>query len=177
MSTRLIQVDDFDHGLINVIGTAHSTQNIPYCTLSHSWGGATDILTLTSRNLDELSHAFSVQRLPKTFRDAIEITQWLGHRNLWIDCLCILQDSVDDWAFGAPRMSSVYEQLSCTIAAMTGMTPHHGCFERRDTLNLSPCRIATYGSKALLAYAVERRAKEIFTIGDEYLNTRAWTLQ
>jgi Heterokaryon incompatibility protein (HET) len=34
--------------------------------------------------------------LPKTFQDAVAITQMLNIRYLWIDSLCIIQDDVDD---------------------------------------------------------------------------------
>lgn len=177
MPTRLIQIDDTDSTLIKVISSAESSETIPYCTLSHSWGGATDILTLTSKNLSDLFSLFSIQRLPRTFRDAIDITQWLGHRHLWIDCLCIVQDLDEDWTFEASRMSSVYENSSCNIAAMTGTTPHHGCFERRDPLSFSPCRVATSHREVLYASTTNRPAGDPFTADMEYLNTRGWVLQ
>ena len=177
MPTRLIEIDSTDNGLVKIIHIVNSSEAIQYCTLSHSWGGATDILTLTSKNITEQSTAFSVQRLPKTFQDAIEITHWLRHRHIWIDCLCIIQDSEEDWAFEASRMSSVYERSRCTIAAMTGKSPHHGCFQRRDPLTFSPCRIATSDAGDLFVHAADRPSGHISTVEKEYLNTRAWVLQ
>jgi hypothetical protein len=46
--------------------------------------------------------------LPRTFRDAVEATRELGVEFLWIDSLCILQDSVDDWDIESNRMHDVY---------------------------------------------------------------------
>jgi hypothetical protein len=34
---------------------------------------------------------FAIHQLPKTFRDAIKVTQALGRNVLWIDALCIIQ--------------------------------------------------------------------------------------
>lgn len=45
---------------------------------------------------------------PQTLRDAITITKSLGFRYLWIDALCILQDSKGDWEKEAAVMGKVY---------------------------------------------------------------------
>lgn len=34
---------------------------------------------------------------PKTFLDAILISKYLGFQYLWVDSLCIIQDSAEDW--------------------------------------------------------------------------------
>jgi hypothetical protein len=68
----------------------------PYLTLSHCWGNA-DIVKLNTRNEAVLQAGIPLQRLPKTFRDAISFTRALRLRYLWIDSLCILQDSPHDW--------------------------------------------------------------------------------
>lgn len=49
-----------------------------------------------------VSHRYS--RLPKTFRDAIDVVRWLGQQYLWTDSLCIIQDDYDN-----------REYHSCTI--------------------------------------------------------------
>lgn len=55
--------------------------------------------------------------LPQTFADAITVTRILGQRYLWIDSLCILQDSSDDWITESSRMDQVYSQALVTIVA------------------------------------------------------------
>ncbi|KAG4432711.1 hypothetical protein IFR05_011811 [Cadophora sp. M221] len=41
----------------------------------------------------------------------------MGQRYLWIDSLCILQDSVNDWIAESSRMDQVYSQAIFTIVA------------------------------------------------------------
>jgi hypothetical protein len=63
-----------------------------YIALSHCWGSA-QTLTTTTTNLEERQNGIVWQALPKTFRDAIRVTRELGFDYIWIDSLCILQDS------------------------------------------------------------------------------------
>lgn len=71
-----------------------------YITLSHCWGrwGAEELPVLTTRNVDERREAgMSLADLPRTFREAVEVAGvWFGVRWLWIDSLCILQNSPTD---------------------------------------------------------------------------------
>lgn len=46
--------------------------------------------------------------LPQTFRDAIAMTERLGFQYLWIDALCIIQNSSADWMAEAACMYDVY---------------------------------------------------------------------
>jgi hypothetical protein len=34
--------------------------------------------------------------MPKTFREALQVTKALGYQFIWIDALCIIQDDPDD---------------------------------------------------------------------------------
>jgi Heterokaryon incompatibility protein (HET) len=64
----------------------------PYIALSHCWRinltYKTEQATFSERCLE-----IDYDALPKTFRDAIQITPHLGLRYLWIDSLCIVQDN------------------------------------------------------------------------------------
>lgn len=66
-----------------------------WVALSHCWGGNIAEST-TTKNLGARLSKLVTRDLPKNFQDAISITRWLGYRYLWIDSLCILQDSKTD---------------------------------------------------------------------------------
>jgi hypothetical protein len=87
-----------------------------YVALSHCWGGSTPIMT-TKNNLEQFIANKIPVPLPKTFDDAVVTTRALGIRYLWIDSLCIIQDSPEDWSDQAPRMASIYGNAHVVIAA------------------------------------------------------------
>lgn len=66
--------------------------------------------------------------LPQTFRDAIDFVYRLGYTYLWIDSLCIVQDSVDDWRHEGSKMASVYANATLTLAATKSSGSAEGCF-------------------------------------------------
>lgn len=68
---------------------------------------------------------------PRTFRDAILITRALGYRYLWIDSLCIIQDS-EDWFHEASTMGDVYSNSQCTLAAIYAYNSTEGLLRPRD---------------------------------------------
>ena len=74
---------------------SHTGEKSNYVALSHCWGGVVPIMTTTS-TIGEFVRRLPSE-MPKTFADAIAVTRTMGQRYLWIDSLCILQDSADDW--------------------------------------------------------------------------------
>jgi hypothetical protein len=70
-------------------------ENARYVCLSHCWGSANTIYTLSS-NLETYRNNIPWHSLPKTFQDAITFTRGLQIRYLWIDSLCTIQDDIDD---------------------------------------------------------------------------------
>ncbi|KAK5652630.1 hypothetical protein OQA88_10223 [Cercophora sp. LCS_1] len=107
-------------------------ENAPYIALSHCWGGMSP-LTTTSDTLPERLRRIPLRTLPKTFRDAVEITRSLGVEYLWIDSLCILQDSDEDWKKEAAKMKDVYANCHVMIAAADSQNPEGGCLSNLDT--------------------------------------------
>jgi hypothetical protein len=104
-----------------------------YLTLSHRWNDETEVSSTTRVNYNERLVEISHNTLPKTFRDAINITRRLGIKYLWIDSICIIQKDEKDWGFEASRMAEYYQHSQFTIAA-TGSTDEKsdGGFLHRD---------------------------------------------
>ncbi|CCM05787.1 uncharacterized protein FIBRA_08020 [Fibroporia radiculosa] len=116
--------------------------DLRYLTLSHCWGGA-EILRLLVQNIDDLKSGIEKSTLPQTFQHAIVTTRELGYRYLWIDSLCIIQDSPQDWAYESQFMGEIYANSICTIAALAARNSHEGCFfdNTRNPLFFRPCRL------------------------------------
>lgn len=73
-----------------------------YVALSHCWGGKIKE-RLTTETLSNFLRSIPIAQLPANFRDAIYVTRQLGMRYLWIDALCILQDSKENVSASCPR--------------------------------------------------------------------------
>ncbi|KAM6508065.1 hypothetical protein FSOLCH5_013264 [Fusarium solani] len=113
LPTRVIAVGDDEIPPRLVI--AEPDQQAYYAALSHCWGGSTPTKTTTS-NVEDYTSSLPAD-LPKTFVDAIKVARVLGIPYLWIDSLCIIQDSAEDWQHEASRMSQVYANAHVTIFA------------------------------------------------------------
>ncbi|KAK3358206.1 heterokaryon incompatibility protein-domain-containing protein [Lasiosphaeria hispida] len=87
-----------------------------YAALSHCWGGMQPIKA-TTKNLAGLLGRVPWGQLPKVFQDAIRVCRRLGVFYLWIDSLCILQDSMTDWELESAKMGTYYSNAQFTIAA------------------------------------------------------------
>ena len=87
-----------------------------YCALSYQWGGLPEF-RLTTETLPSLKSGFSIDNLPATIADAVNVTRNLGVRYLWVDVVCILQDDKDDKAHEVSRMANIYLYSHLTIIA------------------------------------------------------------
>lgn len=113
--------------------------NSCYATLSHCWGSNPDFITLSTKNLAEFCAGIAIDTLPKSFRDAVIICKHLGIRYLWIDSLCILQDSNSDWLLHTVEMSSVYQHCYLNLSFDAAANPGQGAFTCRNTDVLQDC--------------------------------------
>ena len=89
---------------------------------------------LTKASLSDMSKRIDLANLSQTHQDAIAITRSLGLRYLWIDSLCIIQDSMVDWQTEAAKMGDVFKFSFCTIAASWASSNSEGCFFNRGPL-------------------------------------------
>jgi hypothetical protein len=97
-----------------------------YLALSYTWqrdaevGKSDESLQLQCKNVDILQRpdAFREhqEKLPKVILDAMGLTATLGMRYIWVDRLCIVQDSKQKNAEIA-RMDQVYSNAFATIVA------------------------------------------------------------
>ncbi|OBT69176.1 hypothetical protein VE03_02032 [Pseudogymnoascus sp. 23342-1-I1] len=122
LPTRVIDVGDSCHDPHLYITHGETGQ---FAVLSHCWGPpemSFKRLATTQTNLLKHCEGIALDTLPRTFRDAINITRDLGLRYIWIDSLCILQDSIEDWILEVSRMTDVYLSAYVTLAA--DVAPH-----------------------------------------------------
>jgi hypothetical protein len=174
--TRLIQISN---DTLHLVCLPPDTR-VTYVALSHCWGKHQPITTTTG-NIEAQKASIPIESMPKTFQDAIVTTKEFGIEFIWIDSLCIIQDSPSDWEYEAARMASVYSGATCTIAAVWGMNGTCGCFrDHCPTLRIS------IDEQRIVGTHITHRAHEMYLrpqpksqkyLREAVLNTRAWTLQ
>ncbi|KAF7899353.1 uncharacterized protein EAF01_008566 [Botrytis porri] len=110
-----------------------------YLALTHCWGREMpEAATTKIRTLERRLLSIPFKRLPRTFRDAITITRRLGLQYLWIDSLCIVQNSLQDWQQESAKMGKIYSHAYCTIAAAAAANCDGGLFALHSELPLLP---------------------------------------
>lgn len=77
--TRLLEIQSCGiSGSLSVKLNQNPSAGFPYCALSYRWGDVQDELLLNSENLASFEHEILFESLPKTIRQAVEITHALG---------------------------------------------------------------------------------------------------
>ncbi|KAH9889092.1 heterokaryon incompatibility protein-domain-containing protein [Cubamyces lactineus] len=118
---RLVQTND------NVRG--------PYIALSYVWGPDGQPHRTTSDNLSSYMARIDEALLPQTIRDAIHVTRALGIQFLWVDSLCIIQDSRKDMHHELAQMRNVYRCAYLTIDAGSAASVTEGFLQERDPVD------------------------------------------
>ncbi|KAH7089687.1 heterokaryon incompatibility protein-domain-containing protein [Paraphoma chrysanthemicola] len=154
-----------------------------YICLSHCWGREQIITTIIS-NFSQHISSIPWLSLSKTFQDAITLTRTLGFKYIWIDSLCIIQDSASDWAIESSKMASIYSKAHLTLAGTKSPNGAGGLFSRTPDFRVTD---QTPDGEAYSLYFRERidhhldlnLATETSIATETYypLLTRAWVYQ
>lgn len=183
MPSRLLDLGQSDTAAVTV-RLCISTKSLigqQYMTLSHCWGKHVPFRLLQS-NIDELQSGIALKILPKTFTDAMYITKRFRVRYLWIDSLCIIQESIQDWREEAAVMGKVYKHSYCNVAARGAIDSTGGCFFTRNPSLIMPTQVTIkwddWDGITEQAYQVVSGPELWNTkFSNEPLNQRAWVLQ
>jgi hypothetical protein len=147
-----------------------------YAALSYCWGTAQNNI-LTKANLKDKTEEIPSSDLPKTIQDAVEITQKLGLQYLWVDALCIIQDSVQDWQRESANMGSIYNNAFFTIQASGAKDTQGGCFIPRAQQEPPPAKLRFELAEDGSLGSVFVRSHPLVDTKMEPLHQRGWTLQ
>lgn len=116
-----------------------------YATLSYYWNlgvaKTTNAARTTTLSLEDHKKSIREEVLPITIRNAIGVVRNLGLRYLWIDTLCIIQDSFEDWSREARNMGHIYRDSTITIAAAKEGEETTGLFCPRPSKRVNLCRV------------------------------------
>jgi len=149
-----------------------------YVALSHCWGPPEhQPLRLLSKNKASLTRSVPWDLLSAVFRDAIRFCRQVGIPYLWIDSLCIQQDSKEDWEVEAAKMAQYYENALVTLSvecSPDGTVPF--LVERADSWR--PYQFTLVDGSGRQRQVTARRHDLLMDRPEsKLLPTRAWTMQ
>ncbi|KAI3333737.1 heterokaryon incompatibility protein-domain-containing protein [Ustulina deusta] len=179
--TRLLQATIVNGAIeLRIVEPTETTLIGPYITLSHSWGGQQP-LQLTTRNKEEFKKSVPLARVPSLYMDSIDVALGLKIWYIWIDSLCIMQDSRDDWRQESATMSLVYQNGLFNVEAVSSRNCHYSMFASRDPVLLFP-HIVQVGTPNEPRYEKwTENEDEYWATGgfveEEFLYGRGWVLQ
>lgn len=148
-----------------------------YATVSYVWGKSgsrehtTKITNIQSRRKSG-GLASVIKTLPKALQQSIRLVQELGIRYIWIDAICIVQDSSHSWNLNARAMHLVYGNAIFTLCAADGLDARTGLLAL-DQDHQPAQFIATSADGAHLML---HQPPEVSIEASQW-NKRAWTFQ
>lgn len=131
---------------------------------------------LLKGNMAQLCDGLDFSLLPPTFLDAIQVALALDIHYIWIDTLCIIQDSPEDWRHEASRMFEVYFNAHLNIAATKAVDASQGLFAQRHLSLLTTIINLGQGPRPG-TYQLMAQKYWSQTVEQAALNQRAWVLQ
>lgn len=185
LPTRVIDVTCTPAKIVHAvdINTGRPDQGCAeYVALSHCWGRPPILTLLKTTTMKEYTTGLPEHELPANFRDAIAVTRALGITYLWIDSLCIIQNSVDDWRHESVRMGALYSRATVSLLAMAAEASASGILKAAPS-NTAPSCVAPFtGSDGHpLAFEVStifQDSENLRQLSEAApLSVRGWTLQ
>ncbi|KAH7074989.1 heterokaryon incompatibility protein-domain-containing protein [Paraphoma chrysanthemicola] len=148
----------------------------PYAALSYVWGKGEKYRTMLGNVMRHRTHGgleAIMHKLPQAIQDAIALVPTLGLRYLWVDSLCIVQDSARSWKLNAYNMDLIYGQATLTICGADGEDGTEGLRAMHRNKHNSAQHTAEVlpGCRLMLTKPPESAIRR--TIWD----SRAWTFQ
>ncbi|KAF1982476.1 HET-domain-containing protein [Aulographum hederae CBS 113979] len=179
LPTRLVKVSKEKGGFsARLCNNSDVPSHSKYLTLSHCWGKVR-FVTLTAQNLSQMRKSIPVAKLPRVFQDAMLVTQELGFGYIWIDSLCIIQNSESDWLNESANMYRVYANSTCNLAATSSHNGQEGLFAPTDMKATVPpeFNFSQLLGKASSPYTITSSSDWSREISWAPLHQRAWVCQ
>ena len=144
----------------------------------HATTGLTHIKHRTKEIMAQHASGIPISSLPKTIKDAIEVSRHLEVNLLWVDSLCIVQDDPQELDREIANMSAYYRNALITISAAVAGNCAEGFLGQGKHSNLAPVGFFELSlTDSVEAPQSRVRLSPFWDLSDDAIDTRAWTLQ
>ncbi len=155
-----------------------------YVALSHRWGDPEThkSICLLNDNLEQWQRHMNLSKLPQMFQDAIKVTRELGMRYIWIDSLCIIQDSKQDWQAECQKMEDVFSSADVTLSATCSSGVKEGFIKPQTVKNFRlrhawPLDVIGENDERVRFYLCNSIDDFKRDVEESVLSTRGWVFQ
>jgi Heterokaryon incompatibility protein (HET) len=150
--------------------------SVVFVALSYVWGSVPQSIVLLEDGIMQLRERNSISptdtRFPKTIRDAMILCKELDIRYLWVDALCIIQDSPDKLQ-QIKWLHVIYQRALFTIVAAHGESAEAGLPGVGSTARLEHQQVSNIQGLRLAQKSLDLD----IALLSSYWRTRAWTFQ
>ncbi|KAM0426542.1 hypothetical protein ACHAPT_008234 [Fusarium lateritium] len=136
--TRLLDLHGQGSSKWSLVVTNGEQTYRTYAALSHRW--TKHVPQLKRENFDKLQSGQLESTLPQDYQDVMFLCRALDVRFIWIDSLCIFQDSPEDFRNEAAMMTGIYMNSLVTFSICWGGSGN-GCLPKRDPGAIVPPQI------------------------------------
>ncbi|KAL7947510.1 heterokaryon incompatibility domain-containing protein [Trichoderma barbatum] len=172
---RLLHLSgDATHPQVRLQQNSSSSSLVEYAALSYCWGGD-QAVKLKDSIVESWMKDIPYDQFPQTIKDAMQVTMALGLQYLWIDALCIIQDSNQDKAEQISRMAEIYEQAYITISAARATAVPEGFLQNRHVAGEKGFRMPFTCQDGQLSAVILWQGRE--PDAWEPIDQRSWCLQ
>jgi hypothetical protein len=165
---------NLSHDEVTLERVAAIGEAVSYSALSYCWGSEQPHQT-TCSNLSGYQQGISISSLPRTIQDAITLSRILELRYLWVDSMCIIQDSAVHKQQELGIMGAIYHNAYVVISAASAATCHEGFLQDR----LPPCGgfKVPFGTEGCVVLTLKLCTKLLAQGVRDPLDDRAWAYQ
>ena len=179
---RLLQC--LSDGSIRLIQTQSRTQRCGYIALSYCWGDGTAVMKTTENTLDPHQRGIPNESLPLLFQEVVALARGVEIPYLWIDSLCIIQDSEEDKEREMMQMSDIFRGALVVVVAAQAPSPSNSLLRVEPQSGQNTWRTASligYEEMGLDHFKFRKRAGRAhnYKIATKLTHTgqRAWCFQ
>jgi hypothetical protein len=175
LPTRVIDVMPLDNIDGLRLHESEPLQQDLYVALSYCWGREPQFTTTKATFQDNIQ-GISITVLSRSVQDAVVTTRKLGIRYLWVDAICIIQDSPEDKSREIGLMGSVYSMAAITICASNASSAQEGFLDAQ--LPVMDFKVPFLLPNGILGSIVILKPSDTIPFTSPMpLEKRAWTFQ
>ncbi|CAH0057561.1 unnamed protein product [Clonostachys solani] len=165
---------DIDTRTFRLVAAAEIQAGTRYCTLTYAY--QVDDAEITPSTIQQLQ---PLSILPQTYQDAFIVVEMLGLKHLWIDHLCLIQNSQLSLEQLTIKNRDIFLNSFCGIGATGATSPSSGLFAQREPQNVVPGLVDfpldTSGNKSVLKF--DYRTPQVESFSDEPMIEKPHAMQ